>query len=115
MRRYNTITGLSISTQLDRLAVASENPTVEVLIKIMCGELTVIRMGDVAAEDTRHIWIVLQRRNQIHQPHPIRRDGVLCDERDILSSGKLNAQVAGASMAEIFLTNPVQSESIVLR
>ena len=77
MGRDHSIGGLLSSIQLNRLAMASENPTVEVVVQIMGRELSMIDMGDMAAENTRHMGILLQWGDQIHQPHAIRRNGVL--------------------------------------
>ena len=111
----NAIGGLSTSIELDRFAMASENPTIEVLVKVMGGELSMIGMGDVAAEDTGHTGIVLQWSDEIHQPHTIRRNGVLSDERDVLPSGEFDPKIAGSAMAEILFANLVQAQSFVLR
>ena len=94
--------------------MAPENPTVEMLVKVMGSELSMIGMGDVAAENTGHIWIVLQWSDQIHQPHAIGWNRVLGDESDVLASRQLHSQVSGATVAEIFFANPVQAESLVL-
>ena len=115
MGRDNAIGGLPVSIELNRLAMASENPTIEVLVKVVGGELSMIGMGDMTTEDPGHTWIALQWGDQVHEPHAIRWDGVLGDESDVLPSGKLHSQVAGAPMAEILLANPVEAESFVLR
>jgi hypothetical protein len=55
----NAIRRLSISIQFDWLSMTPENPTVEMLVKVMGSELSMIGMGDVAAKDPCHPWIVL--------------------------------------------------------
>ena len=105
---------LTFGIQFDWLSMTSVNPTIEVLVQVESGQLSVFGMGDVAAKDPGHPWIALQWGDQIHQPHAICWDGVLRDESDVLPSRQLHAQVAGAPMAEIFLANSVQTESLVL-
>ena len=84
MRGDSAIGGLSINFKFDWLSVTPEDPTIEVPVKVMGGELSMIAMSDMAAEDTGHTGIVLQWGDQIHQPHAISGDGVLRDESDIL-------------------------------
>ena len=114
MGRDNSIDRLTFWIQFNRLSMTSVNPAIEVLVQVESGELPVFDMGDVAAKDPGHPWITSQWGDQIHQPHPIGWDGVLRDESDVLPSRQLHAQVAGAPMAEIFLANSVQTQSLVL-
>ena len=85
------------------------------LIKVMGCELSMMGMGDVTAENTGHIGVALQWGDEIHQPHAICGDGVLGYESDVLTSGQLNGQVAGSSMAEILFLNSVNPQPLVLR
>ena len=87
--------------------MASKNPTVEVQVQIMGRELSMIRVGHVATENPCNSWIILQWSDQIHQPHTIRGNRILGDESDVLAPCKFYPQIAGASMAEILLTNSV--------
>ena len=82
----NAIGGLSINIQFDWLSMTPENPTIEVPVKVMGGELSMVAMGDMAAENTGHIWILLQWSDEIHQPHAICRNRVLRDESDVFPS-----------------------------
>ena len=84
MRGDSAIGALSINIKFDWLSMTPENPSIEVPVKIMSGELSMFAMSNMAAEDSGHIGIFLQWGDQIHQPHSIRGDGVLRDESDIL-------------------------------
>ena len=67
------------------LAVAPEDPTIEMLVEVMGCELSMRGVGHVAAEDARHTRIVLQWRDQIHQPHAIGWESILSEKSDILT------------------------------
>ena len=61
MGRDNAVDPLPIAIKFDGLSMTPEDPTVEVKVKVMGGEWSMIAMGNMAAEHSCNCVIVLKR------------------------------------------------------